>query len=326
MKRCCAAPATALARTPSIQDISTMAPMRKPSKIPFFTQALTRQPVGEAAIRLRRAHFAAIQRVLELAKEPEMFFAVLRRRLVKQPLNLLRQHALSRQVLEMPARRESALRFPPSARTSGRRHTGSEQTHFRHRRLHRNRIRLHEVYFHQRMDAPVNLARALKCSRCMPSASSCVISAGISFDTTEMTPRPPSAISGSVMASSPRKHDEVVRDGIQNRRHLRDIAGSFLNADDVFDRSETSHRRRLDVYASAALHAVHNDRQRHRVRNRFVVLIQDLPASACCSTASPKEFRPRRSPQVRARARSLRRCCSRPRRPAPAPFPSPAPR
>src|SRR6266478_8373989 len=29
-------------------DISTALPMRKPSKIPFFTQALTRQPVSDA--------------------------------------------------------------------------------------------------------------------------------------------------------------------------------------------------------------------------------------------------------------------------------------
>src|SRR5208283_909559 len=63
-------------------------------------------------------------RVLELAEEPEMFFVVLSRRLVKQALNLLRQHALSHPVAPqnasqpvptIPARRECALRSPLSA-------------------------------------------------------------------------------------------------------------------------------------------------------------------------------------------------------------------
>ena len=53
-------------------DMSMTAPMRKPSRIPFFTQALTRQPVGEAASGSAARDFAAIQRVLEFAEEPEM--------------------------------------------------------------------------------------------------------------------------------------------------------------------------------------------------------------------------------------------------------------
>ena len=39
-------------------DISTMPPMRKPSRMPFFTQAFTRQPVGATRIGLGGAHAA----------------------------------------------------------------------------------------------------------------------------------------------------------------------------------------------------------------------------------------------------------------------------
>ena len=39
-------------------DMSTMSPKRKPSRMPCFTQAFTRQPAGADAIRLRRARRA----------------------------------------------------------------------------------------------------------------------------------------------------------------------------------------------------------------------------------------------------------------------------
>ncbi len=46
-------------------------------------------------------------------------------------------------------------------------------------------------------------ARAAAKSLRSAASTICTISAGISFDATEMMPRPPIAISGSVMASSP---------------------------------------------------------------------------------------------------------------------------
>ena len=47
-------------------DTSASAPHRNPSRIPCFTQAFTRQPVGLAGIRLRRAHAARGQLGAEL--------------------------------------------------------------------------------------------------------------------------------------------------------------------------------------------------------------------------------------------------------------------
>ena len=47
------------------------------------------------------------------------------------------------------------------------------------------------------------MARAAAKSPRSAASTICTISAGISFDATEITPRPPTAISGSVIASSP---------------------------------------------------------------------------------------------------------------------------
>src|SRR5579859_2655920 len=48
-----------------------------------------------------------------------MFFAVQSRRLVKEALNLLRQHELSQRAPTIRARRECAIRFPLSAQRAG---------------------------------------------------------------------------------------------------------------------------------------------------------------------------------------------------------------
>ena len=61
----------------------------------------------------------------------------------------------------------------------------------------------------------------------------CDISAGISFDATEMMPRPPIAISGSVSASSPDSTRKSSGHGAADLGHLLDVAGRFLDADDV---------------------------------------------------------------------------------------------
>ena len=46
--------------------MSTIAPMRNPSRMPFFTQPLTRQPVLARGVGLGRADGAGVQRCLEL--------------------------------------------------------------------------------------------------------------------------------------------------------------------------------------------------------------------------------------------------------------------
>ena len=71
-----------------------------------------------------------------------------------------------------------------------------------------------------------------------------------------MMPRPPIAISGSVIASSPDSTMKSGGHGAAHVAHLRDVAGGFLDADDVRDLGEPRQRRRFDVHAGPALDVV----------------------------------------------------------------------
>ncbi len=62
--------------------------------------------------------------------------------------------------------------------------------------------------------------------------------------------------------------------GVQDRGHLRDVARSFLNANDILYLREPHHRGWLDVHASPPLHAVKNNGQRNAFRDRAIVLEQ----------------------------------------------------
>ena len=129
--------------------------------------------------------------------------------------------------------------------------------------------------FHQRADTSGEFARAPAKSPASASCVSFVISAGISFETTEITPRPPSAIERQSQGIIARQHHEIVRHAIQNRRHLRDISGRFLDAHDVRRiRRQALHRQRFDVHARASLHAVKNNRQLNGCRDGLEVLKQ----------------------------------------------------
>ena len=130
--------------------------------------------------------------------------------------------------------------------------------------------------------------------------------AGISFETTEMMPRPPSAISGMVMASSPERTVNVRRNLVDHRGHLADVARRFLHADDVVDLRQALQRGRLDVDAGAALHAVDDDRQRDAGGDRFVVLIQAFLRGLVVVRRDGEDAVARPAASVRARARSLR--------------------
>ena len=70
--------------------------------------------------------------------------------------------------------------------------------------------------------------------------------------------------------------DEVFWDGVEDRGHLRDIARSFLDANNIFNFGEALYRGGLDVYTGAALHAVENDGQGHRFGDGTVVLEEAL--------------------------------------------------
>ena len=178
--------------------------MRKPSRMPFFTQAFTRQPVVADGVRLGGADLARVQRSLEMRRTGAKCSSVYVGRLVvEQAFDLSLQRARSSAAVR---RRRARFRSSPDSSALGRHQRQApdrlEQAHQRHRGLHRNRVRFDEVDVHQRQVLALDRARGGEIAA-QAGCASCVISAGISFDATEMMPRPPSAISGIVMASSP---------------------------------------------------------------------------------------------------------------------------
>ena len=174
-------------------------------------------------------------------------------------------------------------------------------------------------------EPPVNLARPSK----SPASASCVsrvISAGISLDATEITPRPPIAINGSVIASSP----ESTRNSSGTQFRIVAICPTFPEASLIptmlRNLRQPRHGGRFDVHPRAPLHAVQNNRQIDRFGNGFKMLIQTFLRRLVVIRSNGKDAARRPASPVRAHARSLRRCCIRPRPPAPALCPSPAPR
>ena len=178
-------------------DMSTMPPMRKPSRMPFFTQAFTRQPVAMAASGSAARMRPVVQRGLELVEQVGSA-----RRCTSAGLSSKRRSISAcnghspRAARRLPAPSRSSPDWPALGGHHRQAADRLEQPHQRHRGLHRNRIRLDEVDVHQRQELRAgSRARPAKSPR-RQACASCVISPGISFDATEMTPRPPSAISG----------------------------------------------------------------------------------------------------------------------------------
>src|ERR1700688_1833104 len=58
-----------------------------------------------------------------------------------------------------------------------------------------------------------------------------------------------------------REYEEILRNKVEDGAHLRDIAGGFLDSDDVFDLRKAENGGRLDVDAPATLDAVENNGQ-----------------------------------------------------------------
>ena len=226
-------------------------------------------------IRFGGANLARVQRLLESLEELEMFVGVGLRMFVEQLLDLS-LHARSGR----PADPSVSSTFSIFARLAGlgghigSRHTGSSNPisaiaaftgiGFDSTKFTSMSGKIFALQFAR--------AREIVGQRALRRAPSS--RAGISLDTTETTPWPPSAISGIVMRVVAGEHREVWRHLVHHRRHLTDIAGGFLDADDVVDFREPLQRGRLDVHAGAALHAVDNDGKFHRRRDRFVVLVQ----------------------------------------------------
>ena len=75
---------------------------------------------------------------------------------------------------------------------------------------------------------------------------------GATFDTTDMTPLPPTHRSGKVRKTSPETDVKSWGQMGDDVRYLLHRTGGFLYADDVVDLGETLHRGGLDVYGRSA--------------------------------------------------------------------------
>ena len=136
--------------------------MRKPSRIPFFTQAFTRHPVfvdasGSAArisTRVQRL-FEALEKIGNVRRCKLRVFRRIASR--SQPACTLRPASRPKRFEHLFDLRQIGCGFGGHNRQPPHR---LQQSHQRHRRLHRNRIRFHEVHFHQRQIFALQLARA----------------------------------------------------------------------------------------------------------------------------------------------------------------------
>src|SRR5579872_6688604 len=157
-KGSCRAPAAAP------RDISTVAPIRNPSRMPFFTQALTRQPFGALASGSAARTSPALSASLNCRNNATCFSEY-------EPGFSSKSRSISACSISLP---DQADAFEHAAnlchvlhlwRDERQAPDGLKQTHRSHGGFHGNRIRFDEVHLHQREEAPVNFARGLEIVR-----------------------------------------------------------------------------------------------------------------------------------------------------------------
>ncbi len=164
----------------------------------------------------------------------EIFF----RRLVEELLNLLLQHAPFLGGQWIRVRRGFLRDFRALGATSGRRQTGSSRPISAMAALAGPGFdSMKFISMSGRYCFCSSRARAKLLSRQAWMRE--VISAGISLATTEITPWPPRAMTGSAMASSPERTEKFSGAWLDDCGDLADVAGGFFYAGDIFDFCET---------------------------------------------------------------------------------------
>ena len=246
--------------------MSTMSPKRKPSRMPCFTQTLTRQPVGDARrarprARVRRTARRAAERTPRAPRPSGAAAALLEesgdpvaRWSCEGQAELARQSAFrtASTVRRAPRRRAASAaaaraRSAPSC-AAARRHERQavallDQPHRRHRRLARDRIGLDEVHLNERQQPVVQLARAGEVAS-LAQLDDLRHSAGAWFDVTQMMPRPPIPITATISGSSPLS--SMKSSGVlAMMSHIwTTLADASLTADDVRNRRQPHDRLR----------------------------------------------------------------------------------
>src|ERR1035438_236445 len=155
-------------------DISVLTPMRNPSRMPFLTQALTRQPVAAAAsgsaartmpaLRAARnftksARWAAVYAEGFWSKSCSMSVCIIAS---SRDQSRDRQGAVFLLMHQQPRRRQDSLDFGqvgPAGRHHGKAPDGLHEAHQGHRGFHRNGVGLHEVDVHEGQELRLDCAR-----------------------------------------------------------------------------------------------------------------------------------------------------------------------
>src|SRR5262245_51758783 len=150
-------------RTGSI-DMSTIAPMRKPSKMPFFTQVLTRQPVGEdgsSSAARTSPRLSASLKARNSARCSSVYCAGGASKSCSICDGCM--HSLSDQPQRFQHTANACL-VCRAWRNERKAPDRLQQAHLCHCGFHRTGIRLHEIDFHERQITAVQLARASEIS------------------------------------------------------------------------------------------------------------------------------------------------------------------
>ena len=99
------------------------------------------------------------------------------------------------------------------------------------------------------------------------------ISAGISLDTTEMIPTPPSPMTARRDGVVAGKNEEIFRHRSANFGDLPDVAAGFFDGHDVGDFGQAQQRGRFDIGSGSAGDVVQHQRLGRGFGNRLEVLV-----------------------------------------------------
>jgi len=192
-----------------------------------LTRRLVRQPVGEEGSGSAARRSPRFRESLKDEKSVWWLRRIRGRRSIEERFNLILQHGLSQgdSGFENSA---DAREISGLGETSGRRQSGLEQAHFSEVRAFTGMgldstklMSIKERYWKWRRRASEKSPERADCTRR-------VISAGISLEATEIRPRPPREIRGSVKESSPERTRKSLENEIEDGAHLEMLPEASL--------------------------------------------------------------------------------------------------
>src|ERR1039458_4749768 len=135
--------------------MSTLMPIRKPTRMPFFTHALTRQPVADAgsgsAARILPS-VSEMRKAAKMALSSGVYCAGLSSKSRSISACMVYQKSNGSE------HRLDLAQVGLAGRHHGEAPDGFQQAHQRHRGFHRNGVGLHEIDIHQREESGLEFA------------------------------------------------------------------------------------------------------------------------------------------------------------------------